>query len=191
VFGFKKFLLATGLAEVVGWLGRLSAAELVGTVRGKRCGDFVRGNAFANAPLALGLERDGLCRVDAEFLPQLGDRLPRAFDPAAVFVRAVTPLLPLRPRREEFRVVRHVELGGVLDTLPPNACTDKVDVMQRFKPAACDSSSTRVTCNAPDRTNHLLAAAVQVRGVPEIRIMYFGREIGWRCSPEKVPVIRH
>ena len=79
-------------------------------------------------------------RLDAEFGAKLFDRLPGSLDPAAVLVGPVAPLLPLRPRREELRVVRHVEFGGVLDAPAASGLVAQqhavgVDLRQHFQVA--------------------------------------------------------
>ncbi len=55
-------------------------------------------------------------RLHAQLLPELLDGLPGSLDPAAVFVRTIPPLFPLRTRREEFGVVGHVEFCTVFDS---------------------------------------------------------------------------
>src|SRR5690606_12179650 len=60
---------------------------------------------------ALGIDRHDLPRIDAELLPWLVDRTPVTLEPAAVLVRTVSLRLPLRSRREELGVARHVEVA--------------------------------------------------------------------------------
>src|ERR1035437_10131356 len=47
---------------------------------------------------------------------QIGNRLPRAFEPVAVFIRAIALRHPLGQRREELSLARHVELGAVAES---------------------------------------------------------------------------
>src|SRR5450759_82422 len=63
--------------------------------------------------------------VDTEFGPQLRNRAPVTFQPAAVLVWTIPLRFPPRTRREELGVVRHVELAGVCDAPPFRAVVAK------------------------------------------------------------------
>ena len=79
---------------------------------------FRPGGRVEQPVLKLDLRRFGLRRIDAQHLPKLFHGSPVAEQPAAVFVWPIALGLPFRSRREQVGVVRHVELGGVLDAPP-------------------------------------------------------------------------
>ena len=76
---------------------------------------FRTGGRVEQPLFELDLRRHGPRRIDAHLLPQFLDGPPVAQEPAAVLVGPVALRLPPRAGREEMRVVRHVELGGVTD----------------------------------------------------------------------------